>query len=116
MKKLFLILVLCFVWGGSVYAKDVKLLCEHENTLSSKVLIINDNKKSLYAEDNFVNVQNYSLDLIYGFTETIIGGKLLEKRSFSLDRRTGILTILTLGTNGSFHNKYECNLYKKNKF
>jgi hypothetical protein len=122
MKKIISILVLGFLWSGSAYAKNVTLMCEHTKGESLKVLIINDNTRSLKVEDvpglnSSLKINNYSNEQIEGYNEDILNGKLVQRMTYNLDRRTGMLTLRTLFANGNiYYNNYKCELFKKNKF
>jgi hypothetical protein len=121
-KKLLGIVVLGLLLSGNAYAKEMKLICEHTKGEFPKVLVMNDNKRSLKVEDvpgvNLpLNIQNYSNDQIEGNREIMLNGKIEQRMLYNLDRRTGILTLRSMFADGDvyFHN-YNCELLKENKF
>ena len=122
MKKLLSIIVLGLMLSGNANAKEMKLMCEHTKGEFPKVLVMNDNKRSLKVEDvpgvNLpLNIQNYSNDQIEGNREIMLNGKIEQRMLYNLDRRTGILTLRSMFADGDvyFHN-YNCELLKENKF
>ena len=122
MKKLLAIVVLGLLFSWNANAKDVKLMCEHLKGEFSKVLIMNDNTRSLKVEDvpgvNYpLNIQNYNNDQIEGYHVDILNGKVEQRMTYNLDRRNGILSLRTLFAGGDiYYNNYKCELFKKNKF
>ena len=122
MKKLLTIIVLGLLLSGNAYTKEVKLMCEHTKGEFSKVLIMNDNTRSLKVEDvpgvNLsLSIQTYSNDQIEGEYESIWNGKVEQVQVYNLDRRNGILNLRSLSADGEmFIHNYKCELLKGNKF
>ena len=122
MKKLLGIIVLGLLLSGNAYAKDVKLSCNHIKKESFLILLMNDNKRFLKIEDipgSYItlNITNFDKDRIEGYDEYILEGKLIQKLSYSLDRRTGFLNSRIWWADGDlFTNRYKCEVIKENKF
>ena len=124
MKKLLSILVLSLLFGGSGYAKDVKLICtDIKDERISHILIINDNKKTLIVEDepgfyDALSVGVYNKDEIDGNKRIEINGKVEQHFVYNIDRRTGILTLTShfLSSKNIYRNISNCKLFKENKF
>ena len=124
MKKILSLIVVSLLLSGNAYAKDVKLLCNHTNKESFKILLMNDNERSLKIEDipdSYItlNIENFDKDRIDGYDESILEGKLVQKMNYSLDRRTGFLSLGIWWADERFPfstHRYKCEVIKENKF
>ena len=124
MNKLLSLIVVSLLLSGNAYAKDVKLLCNHTNKESFKILLMNDNERFLKIEDipgSYItlNIENFDKDQINGYDEYILEGKLEQKMNYSLDRRTGFLSLHIWWADERYPfttHLYKCEVIKENKF
>mgnify|MGYP007028016871 CR=1 FL=1 len=102
-------------------ARDIKLLCDHTTDGTVEILFMNDKKKSLAIEDvpginSFLTITNFNKDVIEGNKINTSNGKIIQKMFYTLDRRTGILTLQSFLDGNLYIHNYKCKLFKENKF
>ena len=124
MKKLLGIVALSLLFVGSVYAKDVKLICKGINNDGiSHIFIINDKKKIIkyevnpgYFEDLDVDIfNNNEIDANVVIT---LDGKPAQQIAYNIDRRSGVLFYRSFFFNGGGYQAHRsnCEVLTKNKF
>ena len=124
MKKLLGIVVLGLLISGNAYSKDIKLICKDvKDEAISHILIFNDKEKSLKVERDtgffeLADVGVYNSDEIDANVMIKIDGKIVQQMNYQIDRRTGVLFLVSyFFDNGSMYsNTSNCELFKKNKF
>ena len=124
MKKLLGIVVLGLLISGNAYSKDIKLICKDvKDEAISHILIFNDTEKSLKVERDtgffeLADVGVYNSDEIDANVMIKIDGKIVQQMNYQIDRRTGVLFLVSyFFDNGSMYsNTSNCELFKKNKF
>ena len=108
MKKFLGIVVLGLLWSNISFASEVFLSCLHQ-TGSSIVLSFDKNKnigKEYIGADTQITYNLVVSDGVLHFSS--------EYRSWNIDRFTGVSTLSTKKTDGSFNNvKWICNKAEK---